>query len=209
MYRKRIFQLTLIALTAVALNACQGGFLGRLLGGEGEEPIIPNPANEAAELAAEVVAEAIQDSAPSFDTMLAGGGLDDSVPPGTEFSFTLTEADMLANVNEALANSGYSDRVTVQNVTLADGQIGLFFDVSLPPFEGLAGSAIFDVNIDAAGKPVATVVSAEFGQFDAPPGSLEVLNEAMSELLVSAGEAMVVTSLTIANGQMTISGVTQ
>jgi len=205
-----MLQLTLAATTVLALSACQGSFVARLLGGEGGQPAVPDPANQAAELAAEAVVEVIEDSAGSFDGMLGEGTLADVVPPGTEFTFTVSETDVQDSITTALASSGYSNRVTIQNVVLADGQISLFFNLTMPPFEsGLDGSAVFDVTIDAAGQPVATVVSAEFGQIDAPPGSLDVLNEAISETLVSAGEGVVVTSLTIANGQMTITGYTQ
>jgi len=200
-----------ITITAtLALAACQGSLVSRVA----EESFGPDAVavlSSPAEAATTFLVDAIAETNGSFtviDSEL------DSLPPGTPFSVTATEAEIKSMLEQALGASGYGEGILIEDVRLDEGQIEASFTLELPPFDtAIPGSAVVVASIDGEGNPVVSIASAEFSHLKAPAESLGTLNQALSEAIADAqdnsGMDVRLTGLLIDDGTVVVSGYTE
>lgn len=141
------------------------------------------------------------------------------LPPGYPFSMTLTEAQIEARINEAIALSGYGENIEDIDVSLQNGQIGVYFAMGMTvgtrEVKGSA-SVVFSVTVDSNGDLDVAVASAEVstavGSASVPPEMLAVFNQALEEAITGeavaaqAGADVTFTEVVISGGAITISG---
>ena len=209
---KHVLRSAVTIIASLSLAACQGSLISRFAEeafGPDAVEVLPSPA----EAATTFLVDAIAETDGSFTVMEMDAGLE-SLPPGTPFSVTATEAEIESTLEQALETSGYGEGIRIEDVTLGEGQIEASFTLELPPFDtAIPGSAVAIASIDAEGNPVVSIVSAEFSYLKAPGESLGVLNQALSEAMANAqgssGIDVSLTGLTIGDGTVIVSGYTE
>lgn len=126
-------------------------------------------------------------------------------------NLTITENQMTSLLAQQLEQAGV-DFLTNPQVTLRDGQIQLTGDVNQDDLSAKV-TVILTVSVDAAGRPMLDVVSANIGPLPVPEDLLsEVqtrLNEAFLGQIRSVAPNLFVESIVIEGGSMTITGRTQ
>jgi uncharacterized protein YpmS len=123
-------------------------------------------------------------------------------------TLTVTESQVTSLLNEKLA-ANPDLAIHDPQVLLRDNQIQVFGKASQGGFE-VNVRIVLAASIDAEGKPVLTVTSADFGPLPAPEGLNKtvsaMLDEAFTGALGPAASGLRLESITIANGVMTLTG---
>jgi hypothetical protein len=128
-----------------------------------------------------------------------------------QVNLTVTEEQLTSVVALELAKQE-TDSISNPQVLLRDGQIQLSGDVHT---QGISapGRVIMEVDVDSDGRPGLRIVSATVGPFPLPDSLLENvetrLNRAFLQKLDEMAPNLVVESVVIADGSMTISGHTR
>jgi uncharacterized protein YpmS len=124
---------------------------------------------------------------------------------------TVTEEQLTSMVALELENQG-TEGITNPQVYLQDGQIQLTGDVQT---QGITAPAkmVMEVEIDSDGRPNLQIISANVGPFPVPDSLVDNvetrLNQAFLNQLDKMAPNMVVESLVIADGSMTVTGHTR
>jgi len=144
---------------------------------------------------------------------------EDSEPPATEISSTIeapqsgepviieiTEEELTSTATTELQASG-ENRIQNIQIRLRDGTMNISGDVNQGGLN-LPLDLRIKFTIDAQGKPHSQVVSASVGIFPLPENYLTditaQLDQMMIEELESYGNNLIVDSITIADGRMTV-----
>jgi len=126
-------------------------------------------------------------------------------------NLTITEYQMTSLLAQQLEQAGI-DFLTNPQVTLRDGQIQLTGDVNQESLSAKV-TVILAVSVDAAGRPVLDVVSANIGPLPVPEDLISEiqtrLNEAFMGQIRSLAPNLFIESIVIEGGNMTITGRTQ
>ncbi len=123
-------------------------------------------------------------------------------------SFTIDESQLTSLLATKLAEQP-DPLLTEPQVYLRDGEVQVFGKVVKGSFQ-VNVRIVFTISLDAEGKPVISVTSADFGPLPAPEG----LNSAISAMMDEAFTGMIgpaalgfrLESVTIADGIMTLTG---
>jgi uncharacterized protein YpmS len=128
-----------------------------------------------------------------------------------EVNLTVTEEQLTSMVALELEQQG-ADGISNPQVFLRDGQIQLTGDVQTQGISATARMAM-EVDIDGNGRPSLQIVSANIGPFPVPDSLIENvetrLNQAFLNELDERAPNLVVESVVIADGSMTITGHTR
>jgi hypothetical protein len=156
------------------------------------------------------VATASAESLESFDDKWRDLNL--STPAGP-FTITFTEAELSSALAEAIrqAEADGGEDIPIQNpgVVLQDGVINLYGQISTNTFEA-NGLIVAVPTIGPDGLVDIQISSAEFGPVELEPALLNTLVESIersiNEPIQSSPFDIILTTITIAGGQMTIDG---
>jgi uncharacterized protein YpmS len=123
-------------------------------------------------------------------------------------TLTVTESQVTSLLNEKLAadpNSVFHD----PQVLLRNNEIQVFGKATQSGFE-FNVRIVLAASIDAEGKPVLTITSADFGPLPAPEGLNKtisaMMDEAFTGALGPAASGLRLESINIADGVMTLTG---
>lgn len=126
-----------------------------------------------------------------------------------QLTLELTEAQLTSYVHYRLAEQPDSSLKDVQ-IYLRDGKLQLFGNAVVNQTTTVPASIILSVSINAEGRAVAKVESADFGPIPVPTDQLtkisDNLNQLLAEQFQSGGATLKLTTITIADGKMTVQG---
>jgi hypothetical protein len=185
MERKKWFFILLFVLVAATL-ACNLN-----IGGP-EPPASPIP----------VTTEEVENLEESIEEVYEAG------VPGSDVTLEITEAQMTSMAAFELQGQ---DALDVQDpqVYLRDGQIQFFATVAQPNLEAVM-NLVLTLDVDAAGNPEFTFVSAKVGPLNVPDSILEDIEFYVDSAFASQIDQMAsdinIESITIDDGVMTIVG---
>lgn len=126
-------------------------------------------------------------------------------------NLTVTEEQLTSMVALELEQQG-TEGFSNPQVFLRDGQIQLTGDIQT---QGISAPAkmVMEVDVDDNGRPKVRIVSANVGPFPVPDSLVETvetrLNQAFQKELDEKAPNMVVESIVIADGSMTVTGHTR
>lgn len=123
-------------------------------------------------------------------------------------SFSITESQLTSLVAAKLA--AQSDQlITNPQVYLRDGTMQIYGKAVKGNFQANI-RVVFTITLDAEGKPVINITSADFGPLPAPEGLntaiTAMVDEAFTGMVGPAATGFRLESVTIADGVMTITG---
>jgi hypothetical protein len=129
-------------------------------------------------------------------------------PPGKEVTLTITEAQMTSMAAFELQGQEALD-IRDPQVFLRDGQIQFYATVVQPNLEAVL-ELVLTLDVDAAGDPEFTFVSAKIGPLNVPDSILEDIEYYVDSAFASQINQMAtdirIESITIEDGVMTIVG---
>jgi uncharacterized protein YpmS len=128
-----------------------------------------------------------------------------------EINLVITEDQLTSAIAFELEKNG-TDSISDIQIRLQDGQVQMTAAVNASGLSATA-SVIMDVSVDAAGRPVLNVVSANLGPFPVPEdlvSEIEVqMNQAFQEQINETGTDVIIESIVIEGGSMRITGRTK
>src|SRR5574341_419811 len=134
-------------------------------------------------------------------------------PPTGPFSVMFTEAELTSALAEAIAQqeaaTGEALPVQTPQVLLRDGNISVYMTVQLDATQ-VDRLVVTQPAIDANGLVNVAVIGAEFGPVDVDPSQFDSLaaeiERTINEPIRASPTPITLTTITVAEGQLTISG---